>query len=92
MSSRPSNGYGAANGSGRHSGIIDDEEQQPLLGGRSTKSKWRNEMMTDIDRDYADIILLACYVVTGLLDSASISTWGSFVSMQTGLLSYSDLY
>jgi uncharacterized membrane protein YoaK (UPF0700 family) len=90
MSSHRSNGYGATNGSGRHSGVIGDEEQ-PLLGGRSTKSKWRNAMMTDIDRDWADTILLACYVVTGLLDSASISTWGSFVSMQTGNTVYVGL-
>jgi len=40
--------------------------------------------MVDIKRDWADVVLILCYVITGLLDSASISVWGSFVSMQTG--------
>lgn len=42
-------------------------------------------MMVDVRREKADIVLLLCYVITGLLDSASISAWGSFVSMQTGM-------
>lgn len=42
-------------------------------------------MKTDISRERADIVLLLSYVITGLLDSASISTWGAFVSMQTGM-------
>lgn len=42
-------------------------------------------MAVDIKREKADIILVLCYLVTGLLDSASISIWGSFVSMQTGM-------
>lgn len=41
-------------------------------------------MMVNVHRDWADVVLLMCYIITGLLDSASISTWGSFVSMQTG--------
>lgn len=38
-----------------------------------------------ISRDWADCVLILCYFITGLLDSASISVWGSFVSMQTGM-------
>ncbi|KAJ8128666.1 hypothetical protein O1611_g4967 [Lasiodiplodia mahajangana] len=87
----PSNGYGAINSSGRHTAPHVDEEQ-PLLGdGLSLKSRWRDNMMTNVCRDWADLILLACYVVTGMLDSASISTWGSFVSMQTGNTVYFGL-
>jgi hypothetical protein len=41
-------------------------------------------MMVEVSRDRADVVLILCYLVTGLLDSASISIWGSFVSMQTG--------
>ncbi len=41
-------------------------------------------MTADVRRKRADVVLLLCYVITGLLDSASISAWGSFVSMQTG--------
>lgn len=78
----PSNGYGASSNStagnrtGAH-GPADNE--QPV-----SKSGWRKEMMVNVDRDLADIVLLMCYIITGLLDSASISTWGSFASMQTG--------
>ena len=41
-------------------------------------------MMVNVNRDWADVVFILCYFITGLLDSASISTWGSFVSMQTG--------
>jgi hypothetical protein len=81
-----SNGYGAVNGSGRTAGAPGDEEQPLLGGGQSPKRGWRDNMMANVSRDWADLVLLVCYVVTGLLDSASISTWGSFVSMQTGML------
>jgi uncharacterized membrane protein YoaK (UPF0700 family) len=48
-------------------------------------------MMVNVHRDWADLVLLMCYIITGLLDSASISTWGSFVSMQTGNTVYIGL-
>lgn len=41
-------------------------------------------MVVNVNRDWADVVLLLCYMITGLLDSSSISIWGSFVSMQTG--------
>ncbi|RWA10271.1 hypothetical protein EKO27_g4824 [Xylaria grammica] len=86
-----SNGYGAVNGSGRSATTPRDEEQPLLIGDRSLKSGWRRYMIADVNRDWTDSILLACYIVTGLLDSASISTWGSFVSMQTGNTVYFGL-
>ncbi len=82
----PSNGYGAVNSNGngnRHSQCGSDEEQ-PLLGNGNSKSNWRSILTVNVSRDWADVVLLLCYIITGLLDSASISTWGSFVSMQTG--------
>nr|XP_036581983.1 uncharacterized protein CTRU02_08060 [Colletotrichum truncatum]KAF6790540.1 hypothetical protein CTRU02_08060 [Colletotrichum truncatum] len=65
------------------------DEEQPLLGGGSNSRKppaqsLRKKLTTDVQRDWADLVLLACYIITGLLDSSSISIWGSFVSMQTG--------
>ncbi|KAI0111588.1 hypothetical protein F4814DRAFT_360844 [Daldinia grandis] len=71
-----------------------DEEQQPLLNSSYVTSKsarWRKSLSTDVRRDWADLVLLACYIITGMLDSASISTWGSFVSMQTGNTVYFGL-
>lgn len=91
----PPNGYGALSNSTASNrpdahGPIDEE--QALLGPPVPKSGWRMTMMVDVNRDRADVVLLMCYIITGLLDSASISTWGSFVSMQTGsfktILSY----
>ncbi|KAI1347620.1 hypothetical protein F5Y01DRAFT_241214 [Xylaria sp. FL0043] len=89
--SAPLNGYGAVNGSGRSATAQGDEEQPLLGGGRPVKSGWRKSMTADIRRDWTDLVLLVCYIVTGLLDSASISTWGSFVSMQTGNTVYFGL-
>lgn len=69
------------------------DEEQPLLGGggggsrKPTKSLGK-KLTTDVQRDWADLVLLACYIITGLLDSSSISIWGSFVSMQTGTSSF----
>ncbi|KAH7368807.1 hypothetical protein B0T11DRAFT_316874 [Plectosphaerella cucumerina] len=71
-------------------------EQQPLLGGppkptRNGLATLRRQLSADVSRDWADLVLLACYMITGLLDSASISSWGSFVSMQTGNTVYIGL-
>lgn len=48
-------------------------------------------MNANVSRDWADVVLILCYIITGLLDSASIATWGSFVSMQTGNTVYLGL-
>ncbi|KAH6691398.1 hypothetical protein F5X68DRAFT_201829 [Plectosphaerella plurivora] len=71
-------------------------EQQPLLGGppkptRNGLASLRRRLTADVSRDWADLVLLFCYMITGLLDSASISSWGSFVSMQTGNTVYIGL-
>ncbi|KAK4216439.1 DUF1275 domain protein [Rhypophila decipiens] len=67
-----------------------DQEQQPLL--RKPNRPWRwSRMLVDVNRDWADVVLLLCYIITGLLDSSSISIWGSFVSMQTGNTVYIGL-
>lgn len=81
------NGYGTGTNSTPANGFVD--ENAPLLGGASAKtSSWRKRMTADVHRDWADLILMLCYTITGMLDSASISTWGSFVSMQTGNLPF----
>jgi len=68
-----------------------NDEEQPLLGQPLSKPGWRKSMTASVHRDWADVVLLICYIITGLLDSASISTWGSFVSMQTGNTVYIGL-
>lgn len=68
------------------------DEEQPLLNGtvglalnsKSLASRIRKASKVEVKRDWADVVLIFCYTITGLLDSSSISIWGSFVSMQTG--------
>ena len=38
----------------------------------------------EIDTRYADIVLIVCGFVSGLVDGLSFNAWGSFSSMQTG--------
>ncbi|KAI1265730.1 hypothetical protein F5Y18DRAFT_385601 [Xylariaceae sp. FL1019] len=83
--------YSAANGGDRRA-VESRDEEQPLLGrSGSRKRSLRDYLVVDVCRDWADLVLLLCYIVTGMLDSASISTWGSFVSMQTGNTVYFGL-
>jgi uncharacterized membrane protein YoaK (UPF0700 family) len=84
-----SNGYGTVNnstagtGNGPNSHGAPDVEQS-LLSHPTSKSSFKKNLMVNVNRDWADVVLCLCYIITGLLDSAAISTWGSFVSMQTG--------
>lgn len=83
-----------------------DQERQPLLNGGAVSSSSsnsnpssgagavqavRHHLSSEIRRDWTDAVLLLCYIITGLLDSASNSIWGSFVSMQTGNTVYIGL-
>jgi hypothetical protein len=53
-------------------------------GKNSASSQLRKHMAADVSKNWADLVLLFCYVITGLLDSSAVFIWGSFVSMQTG--------
>ncbi|KAI1331014.1 hypothetical protein F5Y16DRAFT_361935 [Xylariaceae sp. FL0255] len=86
-----SNGYGTVNGQERIGTSTSDEEQPLLDGVLGRKRGLRETLAADVSRNWADLVLLVCYVVTGMLDSAAISTWGSFVSMQTGNTVYFGL-
>ncbi|KAM0276536.1 hypothetical protein ACHAQH_006637 [Verticillium albo-atrum] len=72
-----------------------DPEQEPLLGTPSSPSasspRLKSHLNTSVSRKHTDLVLLACYIITGLLDSASNQIWGSFVSMQTGNTIYIGL-
>lgn len=63
-------------------------EQTPLLGRTSGKhsasTKLSRHLAADVSKNWADLVLLFCYIITGLLDSSAVFIWGSFVSMQTG--------
>ncbi|KAF2263683.1 hypothetical protein CC78DRAFT_465241 [Lojkania enalia] len=74
-------------------------EETPLLGLRTSKSadgsrtwnRLRKHMTANISKKWADLVLLFCYIITGLLDSSAVFIWGSFVSMQTGNTVYLGL-
>ncbi|GAB0138325.1 hypothetical protein EsDP_00006561 [Epichloe bromicola] len=78
-------------------GTHGNHDQQPLLGrklhagSRPRLARFRKQMTSEVSRSHTDLVLLLCYVVTGLLDSASTQVWGAFVSMQTGNTIYVGL-
>ncbi|KAI9926306.1 hypothetical protein ASPWEDRAFT_45632 [Aspergillus wentii DTO 134E9] len=57
----------------------------------STKPPYIHHLTSEIDPRWGDLLLLFCYIITGLLDSSAVSIWGSFVSMQTGNTVYLGL-
>lgn len=69
------------------------EETDALLGNtRSTRSRRTTRyLQNEIDIRHSYLVLLVCYVITGLLDSSAVLVWGSFVSMQTGNTVYFGL-
>lgn len=87
----PSSNYGTLNGNEHgENGMLDgaDGERAALLSKSEHRQhflrKFQGHMTADICKTWGDLMLLACYVITGLLDSSSVQVWGSFVSMQTG--------
>jgi len=89
-------GYGAVTSNASPNGQTRraSSEQHPLLA-KPPRPAWidrvRKHMTQNVDKRWADLILLLCYTVTGLLDSSAVFIWGSFVSMQTGNTVYLGL-
>ena len=65
-----------------------DAERAAMLQTPSSKntfvSRCEEHLNVNVTKSWGDLALLGCYLITGLLDSSSVMTWGSFVSMQTG--------
>lgn len=65
-----------------------DGEGTPLLGGnKKTSSRYarlKAHMRRDIDIVNTDLLMFLGFFITGILDSAAILVFESFVSMQTG--------
>ncbi|EKV06534.1 DUF1275 domain protein [Penicillium digitatum] len=71
-------------------------ETDALLGNhrcakQSLLYRVSKHLRSDLDPTHGDLVLLFCYVITGLLDSSAVLVWGSFVSMQTGNTVYFGL-
>ncbi|KAL4908223.1 hypothetical protein BDW74DRAFT_188401 [Aspergillus multicolor] len=81
--------------------ILPTHETSPLLGSSpgpsgtwkppSTLTRLKHYLTTEITPHRTDLLLLTCYIITGLLDSTAVFIWGSFVSMQTGNTVYLGL-
>jgi len=83
--------YGTLSSNTRpENGLIDaaDQERAALLSkiasGSNMSARLHKYMTANVSKSWGDLTLLGCYIITGLLDSASVQVWGSFVSMQTG--------
>lgn len=61
-------------------------QRRPVKTSAGTRIYQRVKRHHDaiVSKDWADAVLLFCYIITGLLDSSATFIWGSFVSMQTG--------
>lgn len=46
----------------------------------SVPTRWTEE----VDPRWGDLVLLVCFLIAGLVDSAAFNMYGCFVSMQTG--------
>ncbi|PCG97781.1 Protein of unknown function DUF1275 [Penicillium occitanis (nom. inval.)] len=75
-------------------------ETDPLLPHNSNydsgndgfkRLRLRHHLNAPLSTHHTDLILLYCYIITGLLDSSAVFIWGSFVSMQTGNTVYLGL-
>lgn len=73
--------------------IMPPHETDSLLPeSRPSRSRHLSRYLQhEIDTRHGDLLLLCCYIITGLLDSSAVFIWGSFVSMQTGNTVYFGL-
>lgn len=47
--------------------------------------EWRRYFLSDVDKRWTDLLLLACGFCSGLVDGLSFTYWWSFSNMQTGM-------
>nr|POE85129.1 hypothetical protein CFP56_68698 [Quercus suber] len=60
-------------------------EKQHAVEPAKQPSRFSRAYMTGaVEKDHADLALLACSLVTGMVDAASFRNYGMFVGMQTG--------
>jgi uncharacterized membrane protein YoaK (UPF0700 family) len=63
----------------------DEKKPDPVPQKRISRAQWlRDRAFDDLTARHADLILIACFFISGILDSVAYSTWGAFFSMQTG--------
>lgn len=67
------------------------DESTPLVAqwSNSNGKHLRKHLLAPVNLHHADLPLLACCFVTGLIDAGAYNAWGTFMGMQTGKRSYS---
>lgn len=60
----------------------------PRSGTQDDSSQLWKYLLVELDPRRADIVLIICGFVSGLVDGLSFNAWGSFSSMQTGSSPY----
>ena len=64
-----------------HTNNMDDS----LNGKQSRPARYMKHLAQDVDKSWADLVLIVACFISGLVDSAVFNVWSCFVSMQTGM-------
>ncbi|KAM5353556.1 hypothetical protein ACJ41O_000206 [Fusarium nematophilum] len=66
--------------------MLDSSSDNPEAASKEypPESSLSRRFTSDVDVRWGDILLLVCFFVAGLVDSAAFNMYGCFVSMQTG--------
>ena len=67
----------ASTGSNDDKALSQAAEPQP--------SRWKQHFTTDVDPVWADLLLILCFFISGIVDSVAFDVWACFASMQTGM-------
>ncbi|KAF4971047.1 hypothetical protein FZEAL_9932 [Fusarium zealandicum] len=62
----------------------DSSSDNPEAGSKEAASPISRRFTSEVDVKWGDVLLLVCFFVAGLVDSAAFNMYGCFVSMQTG--------
>ncbi|EAS34451.3 uncharacterized protein CIMG_05475 [Coccidioides immitis RS] len=62
---------------------VDDLESVSDFSIRTRAARYFQEQ---VDTERSDLLLIACSFISGVIDSAAFNAWGSFASMQTGMV------
>lgn len=61
-----------------------EEPDNAATGKPVAASKFMTYLNTNVTTDHADLLMLSCCFISGLVDSTIYNAYGTFVSMQTG--------
>lgn len=65
-------------------GSASNEDGRPRQKRPAPSDRLRSHLRQEVTTDHADLIMLTCSFISGLVDSTIYNAYGTFVSMQTG--------